>query len=471
MKKCLSLLSSFSLVLGLMTSCNDDLSLIGESIQPKRDVVNSEKYFLQFEAQTVAAPQLYSGMSPDVLIGAYSDPIYGSFKADFAAQFRTGAGLQFEPQPEAGQIDSVALDMIYNAKTGFVGSRSASVQLSAYELPADFTGADTSTESLAKYAVAGRLLGEKLLRLDTDAAQNTTDLTQSGTDIYTLRLPLNKTLGQRIYSKSRSNPESFATQERFVREVFSGLYVTPTTGRGFVIKPLALSLKIFYHFKNAEGKNEVAYLEFINTKLTARRNGLTNADLGKLLQPDATYSYSKGPAGVQTAIRLPKAQMKRLLEKQGDVRIGKDWTLADTQLNLQVDNPESVLLNPPAYMMLMPADSLATYFKRGLTERSAEALSYLSTKYNSVRKSYNFYNIGTLLTKHLEAHAKYQNGAWDIAKDLELRVVPVERSISGQEGSGNEQTTAIDEYLFPNFVRLRTDSKVMNIGVTASVFK
>lgn len=470
MNKILSFLLTLGMGVGMLASCNDDLSQIGEVIQPKRDVVDSEKYFLQFEAKTVLAPELYSGASASVLLGAYSDPNYGSFVADFASQFRTGVGLSFEPKPEGGRIDSVCLDLIFDMGSGFVGSRTAPIQMSVYELPSNFTGSDVSVPSLSQYAQADRLLAQQVVTLEKDFIVNSTAAEEGRNASPALRIQLDRSLGQRIYDKSLSSPHSFATQQSFVREVFAGLYVTPSTGRGFVIKPLALSLKLYYTIKDKEGKSQATYLDFINTKLTARRNGLGNEDISALLAPNAEYSYSKGPAGVQTAITLSREQMQRLLVGKAQLQLGKEWTLADTQLNLQVDNPEGLLLNPPAYMMLMPKDSLATYFKQGLTERSSSAISYLSTEYKSTSKSYNFYNVSALLTQHLLKHAHYHNGAWQVNKDLELRIVPVERSISGRRQE-EQQTASIDEYLFPSFVRLRTDAKAMKIGVTASVFK
>lgn len=469
MKKAYSLWLSLLLCLGVLSSCEDKLSPIGEGIQPQRDVVESEKYFLQFEARTVSSPTLYSGVSPTVLLGAYSDPTYGSFSADFAVQFRTAPGIEFSNLPEGGQIDSVRLELIFDNNRGVIGSTIAPIQFSVYELPSDFSGSDTSTPSLAEYAVPSRLLGEQVVSRSADV-NILSSSKEDGVTIAGIYLKLKPELGQRIYEASKQRKADFDTQESFNQKVFAGVYVTPSTGRGFVIKPTAIRLMLFYHYKDKEGKDVVGRRGFLNTKLTAKRNGLSSENLTTLLAPNEQYTYSKGPAGVQTALRLSKEQMQRLLTSQKGVKIGENWTLADTQLSLRVDNPDGVLLNPPTYMMLIPKDSLSTYFRQGHTERSAIGSSYLSSAYSSQSQEYDFHNISQVITKHLQKHAKY-NGSWTIDQDLELRLVPVERTVTQASRGGNVQTVAIDEYLFPTFVRLRTEAKALKIGVTTSIFK
>lgn len=472
MNKYLYRLLTLGLALVLATSCDDTLSTIGEGIQTRSDVVDSEKYFIQFEGSTVASPKLYTGDSPIALLGAYSDASYGSFHADFATQFRTAiGGLSFDTIPKAG-IDSVTLLLRLPAEQeGAIGSKTATQQISVYELPTDFSGAEESQSDLSQYADASKLLGQQTISLKQD--RKTVSYMQGTQEIvqyYSVALRLDKALGERIYRASMEQKEKFATQEIFNRQVFSGIYVTSSAGRGFVMRISAVLLRLHYTYTGGDGKDKTAYKDFINTKLSSRRSGLSSTDISGLLASDSKYSYSKGPAGVQVNIKLAKSEMERLLQKQGNIKIGSNWTLADSQLDLAVDNPSNLLLNPPSYMLLMPVDSIANFFRNGETERSAPATSYLSTEYNSTNKHYNFYNISRLITKHLQTHASYQAGVWTVSEDLNLRLLPVERSITtGRDGSA--VTTAIDEYLFPSFVRLKTSSEDLRIGVVATIFR
>lgn len=462
------------LTLSMMSivACEEELSPIGEGIQPKSDVVESEKYFLQFEASTERSNTIYSGSSPSALLGAYSDATYGDFKADFATQFRTGVGLKFDPMPQSGQIDSVTLQLILpNSQNGAIGSRTAVQEFAVYELPKDFVGSETSEATLTQYATQDRLLTKQTVTLKDDRKTLTLFSGGDQRNYSYINLKLTPEVGQRIYAASTNTPEMFATQESFNKNVFSGVYVTTSAGRGFVIQVSATVLKLHYHYLDKEGKVQTTSKDFINTKLTAKRNGLSNTEIDALLKPDAKYSYNKGPAGVIPAIRLPKEQLERLLAKQGPIEIGTNWTLADTQLDIKVENPDHVLLNPPTNMMLMPKDLVETYFRSGQTQRTAYATSYLSTNYNSQNKHYNFFNISRLITKHLQEHAKYEAGHWRVAKDLELRLLPVLHIATTNPRDGSSVTIGIEEYLFPNFVRLKTGAEDLRIGVVASIFK
>lgn len=457
-----------ALCLGLsalsFVSCDDELSRIGESVQTRRDVVESEQYNLQFESKSVKSLDTYNAGGTAGLLGAYSDEDYGSFRADFITQLRNAPGFTFTHTPEGGRIDSVELRLIFG-RNDYVGSEKAPMQISVYEVPKGFTGSEYSQTSLDSYADESKLLGERVIHL----AQDTTSYSYGANGrALGLSIKLNRELGERFYKASLNNKDYFSTQKKFNDNLLGGLYVTVSSGSGAVIKVQATDLVIHYQAK-ADTANIKATESFINTRLTAHADGINNEIKAELFT-DADYTYSKGPAGVQTAIVLPKAQMERLLASQpAGLQIGTNWTLADTQFKIEIDNPSTIQLNPPAYMMLMPVDSVPTYFKRGMTERTQSATSYLSTAYSTASAYYNFFNVSRVITEHLKQHAKHSAGKWSVAEDLELRLVPVER-ITSQSGS-SVITAEINEYLYPNFVRFKKDPSALKIGVVVSVFK
>ena len=455
------------LSLALLASCDDTLSNLGESVQTPRDKVESEQYQLQFEASTEVQPDVYNGFSTDGLLGAYADATYGDFKADFATQLRTAPGFSFSHTPEGGKIDSVRLELLLPRGEGFLGSSRAPMQVSVYELPAGFTGGERSKQELSSYAEPSRLLGEQIVRYASDTVRR---VVQKSAVAYAISLKLSNELGQRLYDRSRTSPSDFDTQESFSKKVLGGLYITASAGRGVVLKVQTTNLVVHYHYKEGDSIRQ-AHEAFINTKLTSRIDGIEHQNLNALLDPQSNYLYSKGPAGVLPAIRLAHTELERLLQNQPkDIQIGKDRSIADTQFKLEIDNPANLSLDPPPYMMLMPKDSLATYFKKGLTERTAAAVSYLSSAYVANAKYYNFSNISRLLTEHLKHHASYNGSKWVVDADLELRVIPVERQVANS-GNNVVTTVAIHEYLFPSFVRFKKDATALKIGVTVSKFK
>ncbi len=202
-------------------------------------------------------------------------------------------------------------------------------------------------------------------------------------------------------------------------------------------------------------------------------------------------------------LTLRKEQMQRLLDDiKEPLVLGQNWRLADAQLRFDIDNPKDLTLNPPKYMMLMPKDSVASFFTKELTERSRALTSYLSTAYNVDKKFYNFKNIADLITVFLadvelepkkDAQGKvvknrfgqtilvakrdaagnilyknvsYNNGRFVVNRDLVLNILPVERKTDDQGA-----TTAIYESLFPSFVRLGKSEKQLKVAIVAAKFK
>lgn len=460
----LALVLAGGLVATSLASCNDTLSEVGESIQSSTDLVQSDKHFVQFEASTIKADPAYSEHSTVSLLGAISDPVYGDFRADFVAQVRSGRGFQFANTPIDGKIDSVDLRLLY---TDYVGLTNSPLHISVYEVDKGYTGSSTSETSLDRYAKAEALLGERTVTL----AGSTDTLRRSASDTVGYRymtIPLASDLGQRIYDLTKSNPSVFDTQTTFSNNVLGGLYITASTGSGLVLKIGSIAMVVHYSYNDTEGKKQKATETFVNTKLTPHSNGISNTHIDGLLVASDSYTFVKGPSGVITEVRLPAAQMTRLLAGKGEVNIGENWTLSDAQLKLTVNNPSDLQLNPPPYMMLMPRDSVASFFKLGRTERTHASTSYLSSRYLVTEAFYNFANVARVITQHLKAHATYSSGSWTVGQDLVLHMVPVERIVS----SGSTATTlAINEYLFPSFVRLAVSSEALKVGVVSSEFK
>ncbi len=448
-----------------LSSCDDTLSEIGESVLPARDQLKSNRYELQFSATTVAANRVYSANTTAGLVGAISDPEYGDFSADFIAQMRTAPGFKFTHTPVDGKIDSVRLRLVYTKQ---IGVTTAPMLISVYEAPRGFEGSEFSEQSLAQYATPSALLGRKSLTLAGNTQRIYTSSTDTTQYLQYLTLELDNSLGQRIYDLTQSTPSVFDTQASFSQGVLGGLYVTASTGSGAVIRVGSVEIGIYYSYLNDKNERVSAVENFINTKLTPHANGISNTHITSLLTPSDEYTYIKGPGGVQTEITLPASEMLRLLAGRGNVTIGKEFTLADTQFNVKVSNPTNLLLNPPTYMMLMPTDSVENYFRRGQTERTQAATSYLSTAYNVDEAQYNFYNVARMISTHLREHARYQGGQWTIDADLRMRILPVDRTAT--TSGTTTTTTSIDEYLFPSFVRLGKSSESLRLGVVTSEF-
>ncbi len=490
-------IGALAVLLSLFACQEDELSLIGESVQSQQDKVESSLRYVQFEAKTVRDKDLYRNHSTTSLLGEVYDPIYGDFKAEYLAKIRWATGFKFFKKPINAEIDSVKLILTYPK---YIGKLDLPMNYAVYEVGADVKVDAKSKEDLSELCKEENLLGsiyaspKSLSRVSGE--QNN--------QIFQLMLPLKKELGQRFYDKSVQSPNVFNTQESFEKNVLGGLVIRTTTGRGSVIRVINTSLAIYYSYLDDKGKKKSTAEVFISSRLTGHTNGLKSSYVDDLLADNNQYIYVKQPVGVMPELTLKKEQMQRLLDDiKEPLTLGKNWRLADAQLSFAIDNPADLTLNPPMYMMLMPKDSVATFFSEEQTERSRSLTSYLSSKYRVDRKVYDFNNVANLITLFLaEPHTEplkdkdgkevknklgqtvltakrdakgrllYKNVTYTegkgftVNKDLVLNILPVDRNVSEQGA-----TIAIYESLFPSFVRLDKSPEKLKVAIVAAKFK
>lgn len=449
--------------LWLLTGCADTapLSQIGEGVQSPADKVESQMHRLRFEATSVRSSGVYTSGSTASLLGRMVDPVYGDFSAEFVSQVRSGRGFQFLHEPLDGKIDSVRLVLTCPKVEG---DEDALMKIGIYEVKGLSGSSLESSESLEHLRHSEHLLGQVSGSLRTQSAWRRASAQDS---VRIVTLPLSEVLGERIYRASKERPELFDTQQSFQDNVLGGLLFTPLAGSGVVMQVTNVQLRIYYTYLKPSGEKTVGEERFVDTKQTAHLSGLSNTYIDKLLTPNDSYLYLKQPAGVVASFKLDGAQLSRLLAGRGAVKIGTDWVLADAQFSLRVDNPSDLRLNPPTYMMLMPKDSVATFFHKRQTERTRAATSYLSSPYTVESRYYNFSNIARLLTEHLKRHARYEGGSWQVTAPLELRMLPVARTVE-QVSERSVVTTGIDEYLFPSLVRI-DKTKGLDVEVISSL--
>lgn len=460
--KLASTLKASLLALGLVTlfsSCaEDNLSAIGESIQPGRDKVTGRATKLTFKATTVATPTLYTDGTTS-LLGTLIGETGSTVSGEFVKQVRTAEGLTFEGAGNAQlTIDSVDF-RIYSDRTE--GDASAQIKVNVYELKEPLKTAGTTSQSLAQYREGATLLGAATLQ--PKAGQ----LVAQNSPLRYFTIPLDVALGKLIYEASRTHKDAFSTQERFDKEILHGFYVAPVTGRGFLLDVTEVALMIHYSIPNPQKPTErIKYTKaFVDTKLTTRRNALSSGDVSTLTAPSAEYSYVKSPAGVTTEYTLSVAELQKLLKTVPTPSkmpatdfIGRSWMLADANFSVPVQAQEGQSTNQPDYLLLLPADKVQEYFKAEV-QTIESGKSYISKKYTASDKAYRFNNIARIVTEHLAKHATYSAATgWTITTPLQLRLVPV--SLTTMNGS----SALISELLRPSFLRLSKAAKDMQVS-------
>ena len=82
----------------LATGCNDDLSLVGPSIQPPEDAITVYNDTFHIQMSTVLMDGVYAKADSAVL-GEIYDPLYGDLKSDYICQLYCPEEYQFAHEP------------------------------------------------------------------------------------------------------------------------------------------------------------------------------------------------------------------------------------------------------------------------------------------------------------------------------------------------------------------------------------
>ena len=190
---------------------------------------------------------------------------------------------------------------------------------------------------------------------------------------------------------------------------------------------------------------------FSTTKEVIQLSRFKNTDLDQLLVPNDTYGYIKSPAGVCMQVTIPVSEMSTMMQE----RIVNDFPLS---LKAMPQEEWQYALTAPSYLMILPEDSVQTFFENAQVENNKTA--FLSEAYDSSTRTYKFPNLATLI--------KYQiDNAPD--QDLRLAVLPVERvtKTSSSYYGTTTTTSAISHYMVPAGVKIRIDEEVRKVGITS----
>lgn len=437
-----SLVLGLMLMAGLITSCNDDLNYVGGTIQPDSDKINVKVDSFMMTASTVKVDSIYAKTTNGYL-GQFFDPQFGEYKADYISQFYCEEGFKFGREPIDGKIDSIRL---YISLSSYVGDSLSPMKAEVFPVIKALDRNYYTNINPEEYCDLQNSFGGRAYTVD---AVKTTP-SDSGRII----VPLAKELGQRFYDETINNPSSFANQDAFNR-FFPGLYVTNTYGMGTVVKILRSYFRIYYSFedttKDINGNDSLFIANgletFMVTNEVIQMNRMNSYGLDELLQPNDNYTYIKTPAGVYTRLVIPA---KDILTNIGE-RIINNFPLVIKAL------PQSdwqYASAPPSNMLLLPEDSLKSFFENNKIYDNVTSFIATSSAY-----TYNFGNIARLLKTHKEKNPD---------QDLRLLVVPVD--VPTQTVSYNTVVTGVNNYQAPSGVTIRKDSEVMSIGVTTSKY-
>lgn len=457
------------LILGLgaaalsMVGCDDDLNLVGSSIQPDSDKIAVFTDTFMMESSTVKVDSIFA-RSVRGLLGEFYDPLYGNLKSDYICQFYCPENYKFAHTPIGGAIDSVDFRITYYSS---IGDTLTPMRVQVYNVTTPLTKNYYTNMNPANHSDMTTSLGmQTYTAYDATVSDSIRKIKDEDDDNYyvpyiTVRLA--KEIGQNFYNETITNPGSFKNQESF-NKFFPGLYVTTTFGRGNILNVANSAFSIYYKYmatvKGSTGQDSsfvARGVERFNvTKEVIQLNRIENSGIETLLQPNNEYSYLKSPAGVFTRLTIPAAEI--IKKVNGHI-------INNIPLTLKAMPQESwkYALAPPTNLLLIPEDSVKTFFENGQIENNIT--SFLSADYMASTRRYSFSNISALLKNQIEKNPD---------KDLNLLVIPVDRITGSYRSSYSSSITyytiALNNYLSPSGVKLRKDAESMKLQVISSKY-
>ena len=445
----------------VVSGCDDNLNLVGKELIPETDILTMYADTFQIQASTIKRDSLYA-KTTNGLLGEYYDPLYGRLKSDYLCQFYCRDDFQFKHTPDNNTIDSICITLDY-IDYMIYGDPDIPMQIQVFPVTKPLDRVYYTNVDPADYCDLSNELGSLVFAPSGGTIIDSTDYIVRRLEI---RLPLE--VGQRIYDETVNNPASFSNQQAF-NDFFPGVYITTGYGSGSMLDIQRTYIYIDYH--NVEvssaGEDSLAYhYEVFNTtKEVIQLNRFENSDTEQLLAENEDYTFIKTPAGIYTRYVLPTTKIKQVIE-------GRMINSMLFSIKYMPNENWPYSLSPPPFLLLMPEDSLGSFFQNRSVENnittfisSTQDATPLSTilGYSSSTRTYYFHDISLLLSYHLLTTPD---------EDLRLIVVPIDRIFSQRSSYGSYYyyTTEINNYLAPSGVKLRKDEDLMKIIVLSSKY-
>ncbi|MDD3188805.1 MAG: DUF4270 domain-containing protein [Fermentimonas sp.] len=424
----------------LSVSCNDTLDQVGFTIQPGKDRLAVGIDTLQLQARTVQVDSMFGETNYPVL-GEYADPVFGSIKSEYIAEFYLPKGMDFK---EGAIIDSVRVEVAY---TSIVGDSIAPMRLSVYKVAKSLKGfADYTNVDPKKFADMSELLGEQIFTGRNSTYRNRSFTAEDYSTVnykeYYINVEIPNSIGESFLTEYKKPGNGKLSDTDTFREFFPGLYFTTSFGNSTILSADMTSLFIYYKYNDVKGSStgqdtiRTGVFKLNNTPEVRQINHIESNNI-ELLKDNPTYTYIKSPAGVNTELKFPISEIHENLQSKALNLVNFTvYALPDASDN------EMVKLSPPDYLLLINKDSLNGFFEnRKLRDN---VTSFLSEKFDASTYSYKFNNISSLIN--------YYNQANDGEPyDLVYYLIPVEATYSTvQQGYSSQQMlTKIQNLMWP----------------------
>lgn len=469
--------------MSVVSSCDDETSIIGTSTRPDNDIILLFPDTLQCGVATGYRDSIYVRTGYP-LLGNITDPEYGSIKAGYLAQFyastklgltykendsitfdilRTSAPQELGLDPKNifksrfdslmnNDIDSLTLRIYYNT---YYGDSLSPMQLSIYALNKDAMlekepeKAFYSNYNFTKFYSIDNLLGKKAFTA-ANRVLSSSEISAVGSPYIEVRLSdefkdkffrsaieaaiARDADGRANYSSYKDIFSSIAS----MRENFlSGVAIQPTFGDGSIIKVFNTAIWFYYRsfhrynkdgtiLRNATDTADSTYVTSHVQVMAVTPDVVQMANLGlKDIKKedrlnDKESAYITSPQGYYTRVSLP---LGRAIRKMMDNESRKDsaYFLSGANFNLMCQKPQGALLSstPVRNVMMIEENNMNRFFEEGKTPEPKSS-AIGSYVADSINNQIYYYSFGNLSTMVLGLASSQQHGGWNKRMDTPI---------------------------------------------------
>ena len=405
-----NLLTGIAITLMALSACNDETLDIGRSLTVETDKLYISHADFNVSTRSVLADSVLL-RSSYCYLGKIKDPETKSYvTSEFMTQFNILETFSLPNEDEIASTSDgkVAADScqieLYMANANSVTDTLAAMKIRASEL------ARPMEEHRRYYSnfdpVAEGLIREDGLFKDKVFTYNdltVKDSTRNSSGYYNvINIKLNQpytdkngqtynNYGTYVMHQYYQHPEYFKNSYSFIHNVCPGFFFSVTDGEGVYTEIKEMSLRFYFQRKTEKADSTSSYATaFAGTEEILQTTKITN-DREKLLQlaADNTCTYMKAPAGLYTEVTLPI----------DDIYLGhENDSIMTAMISFQrINNAyDNNTFNVPGYMMMLPKDSLNSFFEK---QKLPDNKLTFSTSFDKKTNLYTFSNISSLVNK------------------------------------------------------------------------
>ncbi|NDW18561.1 DUF4270 domain-containing protein [Dysgonomonas sp. 216] len=447
-----------AIIVLVFSACDDDLTGVGSGMLPDGDRMSSKTDTAYIAAKTVSLENSVYGNVASKMLGKLTDDILGTVKSEFLTEFYCAENLSFKGVDVV--IDSVKIALDY---TSYAGDSLVPMAISVYQLtdtlvPSYYTDIDPTL-----FCDMERLLGQKTFTVDSSPS-----IWESGVEIRSVYIDVDKQMGVDFYNESLREDNAFQNKDK-LRSYFPGIYVTTTFGSGAMISVARTTFNVYYQYTDKLGNKDgtqdtirTSTFSLIVTPEVIQINHVENASIEHLLgigteTPETPYLYMKSPAGVCPSLSLPIKYIKEQLEELGEdsktaINLASFSVKGHTQKEVDLTSD----YGRPNYLLLIDKDSVDSFFRNKTSAVDAKTCTYAARTVST--NTYNFGNISGIINEYLER---------DLDEDPEFLLLPISIDFNSSTGV----TQRFYNNMYPSSAILRSGKDDMRLNLIYSKFK